>query len=505
MKYSKIVDDFYKKVNKKYDDIWFDAQNAKKDDIEFSFDKDYKESRSFAKMHPRFAFLTIKLNQLAEQWDEVLLSSRDARAKGGEVVKPEHTFLFSPLHSSLVTPEAMLYCKNLPPDRRMIKIKINTKEKYALLCALHEMGHFIGYRKRADRLRLYFIPMITDAICEQLYEYACSSFLGVDLNSNVRMGLVYYTEKKYADHIRSFACSIISGIRNIHKCLFSEINNRYEQYSEDYLRECKISEDEMEKLEGNGARDAFFSCVEAILLVVLSDVLSNKVLIAKYSSEIVSEERDETVAEKYKPHIQKAFEQLEQDVNENKPFWFEEYEKRLEEPAADIFMIKMSGITPKEYISLITYQLQLMVVSDISYKDQLSSLLGQPENYVRFLSVCAAAGATKQDFLPLTDAFFKHFPIVNKRIQRIHLREQLWEMYCSALKLKNAPDGEDDFFDPTRYSFEYVSDLFSDHRYNSMVSKEKLLTKEIMDLWNRPFANLVAYCKLAFPKNRNRK
>lgn len=504
MKYKRIVESVYSGIREKYEFIHQIAIHYNREDSCFDFDSQLKESEEYAKNSPKFTYMTIKLNQLAGIWDTVLAKSRKQNKGTEDIVKPSHKFIFIPsTHKRRNKPEASLYCKNLPPDNRLISIRIAASKNRSLLCILHEMGHFIGWRKRNDRLNQYMISMMAEAICLQVYEYACRELTGITSDDQTRIGCIYHVEQHYTSDIRNDSSEIIIALRKSLKDVEHGLQKRFNQFKAIYIDESRRG-DGIEIDEAKGVEGAFFSSIQAIMLEAIYDMTADESFIEHIAEAIPNKERKKN--EKLKSCLRSAFTKLRADVTMKKPLWFDEFEKRLEEPAADIFMIKMSGISIKQYIKLITIQLQELF-AEIDYsEDQLYATLALPVNTVRFISVCMACNANEKDFRCSTDWFFKLLPFHTKALERIRLRKQLYEMYKSGVELRKSPD-DLDFFDPTHHVVEYVSKLYDDDRYNEAkgeykeyIQKMKRIVRQSISIWNSPFGDAIALLKLKCSK-----
>ena len=501
MKYKEIVRTLFSEYEKAYKCIRRQAITNAKDDTSYQFSDDFDRSYRYALSNPRYALLNCSILRLAHLWDQMLLVSRKKAAENeAAVVIPQHTFMVLPPSKTRdQSPTARLYCKNMPPDNRMIFIQMSSNRTKDFLCTLHEMGHFIGYRMRKKRLQDYFLPMIAEAVCLQWYDYSCKLLFDRPIDSKERIGCSLHIESNYAQRVRNSSSEIVIGFQRVYPRIKNEIQKRYYAYLDDYLSGCKKSGEQLEGAEANGTEAGFFTCVEAIMLIALSDYLSDKEFWDKCILDIisgVSQQQDEV-----EQCIRAAIRSLQEEVDQGKPAWYEEYEKRLEEPAADIFMLKMSKASAKKYIQLITEQLQELFASEVYSIEQLNTTLAMPSNTVRFLSVCAALHAQKSDFIYPMDKIIKALPWRTDALERAGLRAQLWAMFESAKKLRKEPNGECDFLDPTRYVFQYVEELMNDSRYssdNAQIKEGQRLTLQTMKIWTSPFARLWAYIALVY-------
>ena len=125
MKYKCIVDRFYSEIYEKYKSIHHIAEKHNREDIYYKFNSQFSESKKYAERNPRFTYLSIELNKLAKLWDDILVTSRKLNKNIEEIVEPAHKFIFIPsTRIARNKPEASLYCKKLPPDNRLISIRI---------------------------------------------------------------------------------------------------------------------------------------------------------------------------------------------------------------------------------------------------------------------------------------------------------------------------------------------------------------------------------------------
>lgn len=114
--------------------------------------------------------LAYAIDQLVKNWDEALKTRHE--------VIPNHCVFM--LYSDTDQGKTLMFHYEEEPDKRLIVIFVtkNGSLRKRLMICLHELGHYIGCRKRSDRCELYLL-LCTLSLLEMTYRRAWADFLGV--------------------------------------------------------------------------------------------------------------------------------------------------------------------------------------------------------------------------------------------------------------------------------------------------------------------------------------
>lgn len=430
-------------------------------------------SRQFAYKHPEFAILQALLNNIAQSWDLEIERNRQIR-NPSHMLKPYHRFLMVPIHQRM-SPypiiQAVMFLKEELPDSRTVVINLSSLNRDSLRCLMHEMGHFVGFRDRKNRLIEVFIPILADSICRNVYECACSYATFDELNSSSWAMVSYSEDESYSKRTNTFAYHLINGLREIHPVLVSGISGEYQEVLRVYTD--PNENHEIADRELRSIHSGFFCSIDYIMLTAICNLLHSaefeekvRNIVSEYSVRNCPEAESELLE-----RMLEGFSFIKSTLfryNE-KPLWYTECENILEEPAADMFMIKMSNMNARQYVDLMTKQIQ-NAPSVSSFAD-MQSILSQRAVHVRVVGVAHSMGMKPSVVRRLLYQVLEHIlPRSTRLYQRIRVKEQLNCMLEKANELIMSPM-DSDFFDPTRYVFKYIKGLWEDRRYSDFMCR----------------------------------
>lgn len=484
-KKKKLLETVYTPIQAEYQAIR--NSSGSKNDSQFTFSDYLRRSVAYAYRHPYFALLNKQLNSLSQKWDETLWQSRLTRA--GTTFLP-----LCPNHSFLLVPEkknssasATLYNKRMPPDHRVVAIRISDISLQSLACIYHEMGHFIGFRNRQARLFHYFIPILVEKVLILIYEIACRSYIsGTSVQSKSISSYTRYSDDtEYNLNVRTYANHVMSVLKTMYTDLLNCLDKTYGKESSQYVCNSLSSNQVYEEQFAKSIKMGFFASVHGLMLPCLSDVLSqedNRQRWKQISMETVKDIPYDTLKDIWE-QITKALNSIVTELDEaveqyRFPVWYEECEQYLEETAADVFMLKMIRFSCKEYIDLIVQQLQ-NVVGSYSV-ESINRAIDKPVIHQRVISIAMAIGAQESDFID--DEGQNTYNNSEDSVQRKVAKQRLWNMYQCAKNLSVLPQPVlPDFFDPTKFLFKYVNELWHDERYAVFCDSNKDLLTTILE------------------------
>lgn len=471
----------YQPIEKEYDDIQRESAQLG-NNTDFPFAEFVGRSKSFAYHHPYFALLNKRLNCLAHEWDSTLLENRKGKDQTStELLKPSHCFLLVP-NKHIASASAKLYDKAMPPDHRLVAISISGVTQQSLACIYHEMGHFIGFRNRQARLTDYFIPVLIDKLLTLIYEMTCRHHIsGVPAQSKHIASYTRYSEdQEYNINVRSYASQMIRCLQAIRKDMLYRVTKEYQAFT-NTLPNCTKEEKQL----ALSVKMGYFASVHGLMTRTLVKVLSCKENLQRWN-ELISQRlagQESPYANDQWLHISTAITIVVAELNEciktyTLPLWYEECEQYLEEPAADVFMLKMIGFSCQEYIELIIKQLQNVIGS--TSIERIERAIDKPSIHQRVIGIAMALNAQSSDFVnvgrpdgKIDDAEYQQKRAAQKR---------LLSMYQCARKISELPEAAvGDFFDPTPYLFKYVDELWHDQRYAEFAQKHKMLLDSVRD------------------------
>lgn len=506
LRWKEQIDKIYGSIMDGFSDNVCDQKNNPEDFLEFR--KQLDISKHFAYKHPEFAILQDLLNKFASDWDSEIEKNRVIK-NPSYMLSPYHRFLLVPdQHQDSTSPviRANMFVKSDLPDARTVVIKLGSLERDTFRCILHEMGHFVGFRDRQKRLFNYFIPILADSICRDVYECACSyaTFEELDLSSWTMEN--YSEDESYSKRTSTFAYHVIRILREIHPELICDLKCRYQEILNMYTD--PTQNEEVTDREARSIHSGFFCSIDYVMLTTICDLLHSAEFEAKVS-EITSRYSAQNCPEsecELRKRVLEGFVYIKSTLSicAPKPSWYIVCENMLEEPAADVFMTKMSNMNSHQYVDLMTRQIQ-NIPSVNSYAD-MQSILAQRSVHVRIVGVTHAMGMKPSLLRELFQWVGRRvLPRTSRVYQRIIVKQQLKSMLELANKL-SIERMESDFFDPTRYTFQYIKSLWSDKRYSEFVHHHRKQMHMLEYVWwlrRIPFAGAASKLWLNFQNLKN--
>ncbi|MGI6687922.1 MAG: hypothetical protein ACOX6Y_06165 [Christensenellales bacterium] len=198
-----------------------------------------KDEKFFSHTYNKKEMLDI--NNLADLWDQY-----KSQKKKYNDIKRKHIFLLTQEKTNKANMiKAEILNPADPPDERIVKIVVNPKwpevlrRKTRVLSIFHEVGHYIGERKRKninndiekDR-EAYFLDLVLSEYLNQLYRYILSEVTGI---SEEQMPRELEDSPYVSPEVRGFAWEL-------RKFLAKE--ERYNQLIESFREDIKDAKEE---------------------------------------------------------------------------------------------------------------------------------------------------------------------------------------------------------------------------------------------------------------------
>lgn len=409
----------------------------------------------------RYQYLVLLLNDIAEEWDNIIA---EKRSEPNEEVslRPFHRF-FLGFTSNKNAPVVEKFMKFLPPDERLSFIQCNKlrSHKHQMLSVLHEIGHFIGNRNRDTRFSYVYFPILTDMICNELFNRICCIFFKCE---KIQSAASLRKEQLFDSSVRNTANDIHKSIYRLEKELLDTLRSTYERIKNASILEIQSNIDLLNKGVGDEKikerqvnilerqiiaikRSYFMSCGSIVLQTikcVFEDVDDRDSFCKKLYQELYSNERLQDVPE-LEVTVTNCCHQIYHSIQRSEiirgdlPDWFKDAEQILEETVADIFMLRLGLKKPNfdKYVDLLVRTLQKKY--ETQNWEQLISAISLPANRLRIISVCFAMGIEKQDFKKKKcDTLIKKMHkigFMEDHFQRIRAFEYIESEYITAYEI----------------------------------------------------------------------
>lgn len=408
----------------------------------------------------RFRELNCVVNSLAEKFD-VVVNNRRGRMKKKDnvpIVEAKHRFFLAPYKTysdSITGIYSHKYHEQLPPDKRLIYIRVDKSICRSAISVLHEMGHYIGIRQRRRRMIEFFIPVVSYTVCFVLYDNICCQYSGVKPNSELTMNRIahgdvpqsnvanvlaagdylYEIDAELTEYIKNYVLNQINSLQ--------EVINKYDNANADpetqyLLREAKAT-----------VMGFFKSIRETILLglqAYLSQMDTDNEKVTPFHDQLINAIID------IKGEISKALQ--DGDV----PIWYKTREEQFEEAIADVFMMRISGISVREFLDNLVYQYQT------TYRSKNVSLTN-PLLLTRAVGISLAAKAKAKDFSHWYDRLLEVIPFSFSAKEAVSIRRKLYNCYYEA----KAGQYSKSF----ALIFDYMKEIWKDNDYTTFCETNK--------------------------------
>lgn len=283
----------------------------------------------------RLRLVTKTLNSVAEIWDKDVRKSPTERS---------HLFFFCSADveaddDASNTIYTRMFYDFAPPDHRLICIFLPVGAKYTQLDfyeTLHEAGHFIGRRIRKDRIELFRKAVVAE-FCNQVYLHTMREALHEPTHQNIHPNIE--EDVYYAKQLRKLSFSARKSVMKLFRDLeisSVEYTNALNRMKQDITAGYQ-KENYRERAE-NALANGYFSFATPVVLSALQSKLSTQ---------------KDDVAESIKAAFEKVFAELDECLSNPEaliPLWVKVCERQYQEPAADLFMIRITKMNAQKYI-----------------------------------------------------------------------------------------------------------------------------------------------------------
>lgn len=329
-------------------------------------DKDYKNciknSKIFTFKNPRARKEMILINQLAKAWDDFIKEHQ----KSEPTIERQHYFLLgNNKKNSGRTSKEYAYVKahNLnykdPLDKRIIFIEVKNGKKRLfrkrdrVMSTLHEVGHFIGNRRRCNpseyNRKIAYIKLITSAFCIQLHRLILSNIIGVPSDLiNASPETNTYINPQY----RLLSFKLRKKIYDISDAIHEEITDKFKNELKSRQISNASSPDEQKAIEAG-----YFQYLEPAMGKVIKEMLDLDTPNANWIPQFMNILKDlstnddeltnKELARKIFIEIKKDLPIESQDATQKGGnCWVQSCGLLLQEIAADIFMLRITEEFP---------------------------------------------------------------------------------------------------------------------------------------------------------------
>ncbi len=442
--------------------------------------------------------VNVYLNELAKKFDEHTneLRKKEAADKKTYYLEARHTFIAIRKDKKGANPvTAHMYFAELPPDKRIIRIEIDKHLHWVstpLISTLHEMGHFLGPRHRENRYTLYLPKLVINAFFEQIYQRTCCAFTGMDVD----YGVYNFIGPLFPTDVRNFSNQVISVLNNAQKGVYRHFRYMCAQSDKSIQTESGKAEiaSDLAKKKNVELSKKYLAKARSIMLANLQQLTKDP---DKFFQVFIKPEidklpnRDKNPEELLKESLAKVAENLHKDLKADQiPGWYKTCENELEEPVADIFLLKASGISFKKYVKHILRLYQCANENNehgekhgppSSAMTELRNVIQKDDKVIRFIGIAWARKEPETVFQNWYDGVIRFLPIRFKSRQRYEARCLLSKIYHQELK---------DATPHHRLVYRYIQEIWQDERYQDVYqfarrSKWKWYWNCFLDEWIR--------------------
>lgn len=419
-----------------------EANAALKRSASFASKKFHYKSRisrckRYALVFPFFRKLNCILNTLIEQFDEeVIAVRREQQGYDFDLDMPhaQHRCFVAPHKSKRTGIFSEMYNDHLPPDKRLIYIGLDYSIWRTAIGVLHEVGHFIGIRKRVGERIECFIKLIAHTLSFLIFNDYCANLAGKSTMGSLIIN--YYNQgdvpsealpdaklvNKYI--VGHFKPGLETRLQRDIKTTIDEIKKTLSPKGKDYNNLTFMERVDIATVMG------YFRYIRPIIMNSLVGYLEDTLKEIKGRKELANV----TTLDKLVEVIRDRCTEVNNCYQSGKiPPWYQTKEEQLEETIADIFMMRISGVSVSDFLENIIYQYQLASgTKDVSLTN--GTLLP------RIISVCMAMNATDSDFSRWYDRILDIIPFDFAIKRRYETRMRLHKCYNDAKKTDNLSD-----------------------------------------------------------------
>lgn len=420
---------------------------------------------------------TEQINQLVRLFDEEVGQRRrvmTAQKLELPVLSACHKFFVAPT-SNCKPPYGIYsekYHSKLPPDKRLIFIGLDSSAWQTRLSVFHEIGHFIGIRKREDRLTKTFIPLVIQGLIQSIKYDMRRNFCFMPRNDHIRISFdnnilpkrSIEERQKLFTLLRTFEINLTAMVSEGVSSTFRSIPQLL--HGQGYTTESIIDDEPVVRLQVAKTM-GFLQYIRTEVLSVLYSALDK----SHWSSD---DDLKELIYSKcFSDAVDRRQKEIECALEKGKiPHWYTACEDQIEEAIADVFMMKMSNIPIKKYIGF------LPDVYDVSYGRKNIRASYDVSMPPRFLGICMAANAKPEDFHRWYDFVVERIPFSCRAKRNLEMRTFLYKSYMEEKHHMNS-QGELGKIHPGRENlYRYIEEIWNDEDYVDFCTKhEAFLSK----------------------------
>lgn len=410
----------------------------------------------------RFRDLNCIVNSLAVEFDKVVNGRRkkliNEQGKEMPYVEAKHRFFIAPYktHQHYITGiYSHKYHEQLPPDKRLIYIRADDSICRSAISVLHEMGHYIGIRQRRRRMKEFFIPVIAHTICSVLFDNICCQYAGIKQNSELtidRLARGDVPRNKMANALAAdnYLCEMETVISNYLRDYVLDCLNEKQEVINKFNSDNADAETKYLLREATATVMGFFKSIRETMLLGMQDCLSQIDI-------------DDRKVDSFRDQLKKAIKDIADEIgtsleNGDVPIWYKTREEQFEEAIADVFMMKTSGISVREFLDNLIYQYQT------TYRSKSVSLTN-PLLLTRAIGIALAADAEARDFTHWYDGILENIPGSFSAKETVKIRRKLYNCYYEAKAGQYSKS-----FD---LIFHYMQAIWIDNDYKTFCEKNK--------------------------------
>lgn len=405
--------------------------------MKFHYDSRIARCKWYALVFPFFRELNCTLNTLIKRFDgEVIQVRREQQGNvlGLDMPNAQHLCFIAPHKTKRTGIFSEMYNDHLPPDKRLIYIGLDHSIWRTAISVLHEVGHFIGIRKRVEERVECFIRLITHALSFHIFNDFCATLAGKSTMGSLIVN--YYNQGDVPSAASSDAELVNEYIQNTFKPglearLRQDVKTRIGAIKETLSPKGSNYDDRsfVERIDIATVM-GYFRYIRPIIMGSLVDYLNETLDHIKENEKLINV----NALDKLQDVIRDRYDETNTYYLSGKiPPWYQTREEQLEETIADIFMMKISGVSISDFLENIIYQYQLTTgTKNVSLS--IGTLLP------RVISVCMAMNASESDFSRWYDHILDFLPFDFAIKCRYETRMRLYKCYVNAKETGSISD-----------------------------------------------------------------